>query len=128
MAIARSAGKDAVIVRVLNLLTIPLRVPPLLQQSLTRTEDALALAERLGDPVQLFYAPLVGPGEVAGEMGLLRIKQVLEGVHGDLSKKGGVSTKRVRSCSGRSDIKSIALTVIVFSGRRESCRQLSRRS
>jgi hypothetical protein len=56
LAIARSAGNDAVIVRVLNLLTIPLRVPPLLQQSLTRTADALALAERLGDPVQLFYA------------------------------------------------------------------------
>jgi hypothetical protein len=45
-----------VIVRVLNLLTIPLRVPPQLEQSLARTADALARAERLGDPVQLFWA------------------------------------------------------------------------
>jgi class 3 adenylate cyclase/tetratricopeptide (TPR) repeat protein len=56
VAIAGSSGDEALIVRVLNLLTIPLRVPPLLQQSLARTADALAHADRLGDPVQLFYA------------------------------------------------------------------------
>jgi class 3 adenylate cyclase/tetratricopeptide (TPR) repeat protein len=56
LAIAGSSGNDAVIVRVLNLLTLPLRVPSLLGQSLTRTADALARAERLGDPVQLFWA------------------------------------------------------------------------
>jgi tetratricopeptide (TPR) repeat protein len=56
LAIAGSSGNDALIVRVLNLLAIPLRVPPLIQQSLTRTADALARADRLGDPVQMFYA------------------------------------------------------------------------
>jgi class 3 adenylate cyclase len=56
VAIAGSSGKEALTVRVLNLLAIPLRVPPLLRQSLARTADALARADRLGDPVQLFYA------------------------------------------------------------------------
>jgi class 3 adenylate cyclase/tetratricopeptide (TPR) repeat protein len=56
LAIAGPSGNDAVIVRVLNLLAIPLRVPPLLQRSLARTADALARADRLGDPVQRFYA------------------------------------------------------------------------
>jgi hypothetical protein len=56
LAIAGSSGNEALMVRVLNLLAIPLRVPPLLQQSLARTADALARADRLGDPVQLFYA------------------------------------------------------------------------
>ena len=56
LAIAESSGHDAVIVRVLNLLTLPLRVPPQLGPSLARTADALARAERLGDPVQLCWA------------------------------------------------------------------------
>jgi hypothetical protein len=56
LSIARSSGNETLIVRVLNLLAIPLRVPPLLQLSLTRTADALARAAGLGDPVQLFYA------------------------------------------------------------------------
>ena len=42
--------------RVLNNVSIPLYVPPLLDQSLARTADALARAERLGDPVLLFWA------------------------------------------------------------------------
>jgi class 3 adenylate cyclase/tetratricopeptide (TPR) repeat protein len=56
MAIAKSSGSDAVIVRVSNLLAQTVRVPPQLEQSLGRTADALARAERLGDPVQLFWA------------------------------------------------------------------------
>jgi tetratricopeptide (TPR) repeat protein len=56
VAIAESSGHDAVIIRVINLLTLPLRVPPQLEQSLARTADALARAERLGDPVLLYWA------------------------------------------------------------------------
>ncbi len=56
LAIAGSSGRDAVIIRVLNLLALPLRVPSQLGPSLARTADALARAERLGDPVQLFWA------------------------------------------------------------------------
>jgi hypothetical protein len=56
VTIAKSSGNDAVIVRVINLLALPLRVPSRLEQSLAWTADALARAERLGDPVQLFWA------------------------------------------------------------------------
>jgi class 3 adenylate cyclase/tetratricopeptide (TPR) repeat protein len=56
IALAQSSGGDAVIVRVLNHLSIPLMVPSLMEQSLARTADALARAERVGDPVLLFLA------------------------------------------------------------------------
>ena len=56
LAIAEACGVDAVIVRVLNNVAIPLNVPPLLEQSLARTADALARADRLGDPVLLYWA------------------------------------------------------------------------
>jgi class 3 adenylate cyclase/tetratricopeptide (TPR) repeat protein len=56
LTIAKASDHDAVIVRVLNLIALPLRVPAQLEQSLVRTADALARAERLGDPVQLFWA------------------------------------------------------------------------
>jgi class 3 adenylate cyclase/tetratricopeptide (TPR) repeat protein len=56
VAIAGSSGDDTTIVRVLNLVSYPLSVPPLLEQSLARTNDALVRAERLGDPVLVFLA------------------------------------------------------------------------
>jgi hypothetical protein len=56
VAIAESSGADAVIVRVLNHLHVPLQVPSLLELSLNRTADALFRAERIGDPVQVFWA------------------------------------------------------------------------
>ena len=56
LAIAQSSGNDAIIVRVLSLITNSLMVPPLLEQSLARTAEALARAERIGDPVLLFWA------------------------------------------------------------------------
>ena len=56
IAIAESLDDDAVIVRVLNHLHVPLQVPPLLELSLNRTADALVRAERIGDPVLLFWA------------------------------------------------------------------------
>ena len=56
LAIAESSGDDATIVRVLNHVFTPLLVPALLEQSLARTADALVRAERVGDPVLLFWA------------------------------------------------------------------------
>jgi len=56
VAIAESAGDETTIVRVLNLIHIPLLVPSMLEQTLARTSDAMERAERLGDPVQLFWA------------------------------------------------------------------------
>ena len=56
IAMAEASGDDATIVRVLNHVFLPLAVPSLLQQSLTRTADALVRAERVGDPVLMFWA------------------------------------------------------------------------
>jgi tetratricopeptide (TPR) repeat protein len=56
LAIAESYGDDAVIARVINLVFVPLFVPPLLEQSLAWTADALRRAERVGDPVLLLWA------------------------------------------------------------------------
>ena len=56
LAIAESSGDDALIVRVLNNLFAPLLVPALHEQSLARTADSLVRAERVGDPVLLFFA------------------------------------------------------------------------
>ena len=59
LAIAEASGDEATIVRVLIQVSLPLRVPSLLQQSLSRSADALARAEALGDPVLLFEAAAV---------------------------------------------------------------------
>ena len=59
LAIAEASGDEANIVRVLNQVALPLRVPPLLDQSLSRSAEALARAERIGDPVLLFQAAAV---------------------------------------------------------------------
>ena len=56
IAIAEASGDDATIVRVLNHVAYPLLVPPLLDQSLRNSADAMARAERLGDPVLTFWA------------------------------------------------------------------------
>jgi tetratricopeptide (TPR) repeat protein len=56
VAIAEASGDDAVIVRVLNHLYVPLQVPSMLDLALARTTDALVRAERVGDPVLLFWA------------------------------------------------------------------------
>ena len=56
LSIAESAGDDHVSVRVLNHIAYPLWVPSLHEQTLSRSADALALAQRVDDPVQLFYA------------------------------------------------------------------------
>jgi tetratricopeptide (TPR) repeat protein len=56
IAIAKASGDDAAIVRVLTNVSATLNVPPRLEQSLARSADALARAERVGDPVLLFWA------------------------------------------------------------------------
>jgi class 3 adenylate cyclase/tetratricopeptide (TPR) repeat protein len=56
LALAEASGDEATIVRVLIQVALILRVPSLLQQSLRRSADALARAEKIGDPVLLFEA------------------------------------------------------------------------
>jgi len=56
LRIAEASGDEAIIVRALNTVSFPLLVPSLLEQSLARTADALSRAERLGDPLLLFWA------------------------------------------------------------------------
>lgn len=56
ITIAESSGDDATVVRVLNSVSLPLCVPSQLEQSLDRTAEAIARAERIDDPVLLFWA------------------------------------------------------------------------
>jgi tetratricopeptide (TPR) repeat protein len=56
IALARAIGDDATIVRVLNNVVWPLSMPQLLAQSLAWSAEAVQRAERLGDPVLLFWA------------------------------------------------------------------------
>jgi class 3 adenylate cyclase len=56
IALAEASGDDVTRVRVLNHVTLPLLVPALLDQSLERTAQSVALAERVGDPALLFWA------------------------------------------------------------------------
>ena len=56
IAIALASPDDAAAVRVLNHVSNPLRVPQVLEQSLAWSADALSRAERIGDPVLLFWA------------------------------------------------------------------------
>ncbi len=56
VAIAERFGDDAVAVRVLNHLFIPLQVPSLLESTQARSREGLQRAERVGDPVLEFWA------------------------------------------------------------------------
>ncbi|MCX7359942.1 MAG: AAA family ATPase [Alphaproteobacteria bacterium] len=58
LAIAEATGDDAIIVRTLNHMAFSLTLPSLLESSLKWTADALARAERLGDPMQLYFAAM----------------------------------------------------------------------
>ncbi len=70
LAIAYGAGDDTTIVRVLNHISYSLGVPPLLEQALTWTADAMDRAERVGDPVLLLLAAewRVYAAECAGDI------------------------------------------------------------
>ena len=56
LALAEATADDAIIVRVLNSIYYPLHVPSLLEQSLARTAEAVARAERVGDAMLRFLA------------------------------------------------------------------------
>jgi tetratricopeptide (TPR) repeat protein len=56
LAIAEKNGDNPTVVRVHNLVGLPLAVPHLLQLSMSRTADALRRAEEIGDPVLLCTA------------------------------------------------------------------------
>jgi class 3 adenylate cyclase/tetratricopeptide (TPR) repeat protein len=56
LRIAEASSDDFTIVRVLNHIALPLRVPQLLEQSLAWSEEAMARAERIGDPVLTFWS------------------------------------------------------------------------
>ena len=58
VSIAEASGDDATVVRALNQLVFPLMVPALLEQSLAWTAEALTRAQRLGDPVLLYFAAM----------------------------------------------------------------------
>lgn len=58
LAIAQATGDDAIIVRTLNHMAFSLTLPSLLESSLKWTADALARAQRLGDPMQLYFAAM----------------------------------------------------------------------
>ncbi len=55
LAIAASSGDDAIIVRVMYQVQPALRVPALLDESLARIADTLERAERVGDPLLLYF-------------------------------------------------------------------------
>jgi ATP/maltotriose-dependent transcriptional regulator MalT len=56
LMIARTSGDDTTIMRVLNNVFIPLMVPPLLEDTLARTADAMKRIDTVGDPVLRFFA------------------------------------------------------------------------
>ena len=70
LSIAESTGDDAMIVRVLNHIALPLCVPAQLDHCLARSADALARAHRIGDPSLIFWAatlrhlPVIRAGDI----------------------------------------------------------------
>jgi class 3 adenylate cyclase len=56
ITIAESSGDDEVVVRVLNHLHVALQVPSMLEVGLARATQGLLRAERIGDPVLVFWA------------------------------------------------------------------------
>ena len=58
LALADAVGDEALMVWVLNNVAYPLMVPPLHEESLSRTADAMVRAQRLGDPVHRYFAAL----------------------------------------------------------------------
>lgn len=58
LSIARALGDDAILVRIQNQMAFSLGVPSLLKASLEWTADALTRAQRLGDPLQLYFAAM----------------------------------------------------------------------
>ncbi len=58
VAIAEASGDDSTVARTLNHLVFPLLVPSHLERSLAWTAEALTRAERIGDPVLVYFAAM----------------------------------------------------------------------
>lgn len=58
LAQAKATGDDAIVVRTINQMAFSMAVPSKLVASLEWTADALARAERLGDPLPLYFSAM----------------------------------------------------------------------
>ena len=58
LAIGRAVGDDAIMARILNQMAFSLTIPSRLGDSLQWTAEALTRAERLGDPMLLYFAAM----------------------------------------------------------------------
>lgn len=65
IAIARASDDDTTVVRVSNYISFPLLVPSSLEESLSRTADALERVVRLGDPVLRYHAAVSRAADAA---------------------------------------------------------------
>ena len=87
-SIARLSGDDATCLRVLNHLYIPLQVPQLLGPALARTTDALARAERLGDPALLYWAAMWRYQTASRSGDIDELERCLQ-IHGEMAAQLG---------------------------------------
>ncbi len=88
IAIARRSGDDAVMVRVLNHLHIPLQVPSMLERTEAWTAEGLELAERVGDPVLVFWAAQWRVESAARRGDIDELDRCLV-IHGDMAEELG---------------------------------------
>ncbi len=86
VAIARMLDDDEVIVRVFNHVHVALQVPSLLDESLERTAEALVRAERIGDPVQIFWSAHWRATDAARAADLEEMNRCIE-VHGAMAEQ-----------------------------------------
>ncbi len=88
IAVARRSGDDRVLVRVLNHLHVPLQVPSLLEFTEELAVEALAGADRVGDPVLQFWA-LQWRIEAASRVGDMGQADRCIAAHGALAERLG---------------------------------------
>jgi hypothetical protein len=100
VAIAGSCGDDAIVVRVLNHIYLPLNVPPLLEQSLARTAEAMMRAERVGDPLLILFAADWRAHAAVRAGDLEEFDRCME-IHGSLAERLGQPTARWAHASRR---------------------------
>jgi class 3 adenylate cyclase/tetratricopeptide (TPR) repeat protein len=86
VAIAEASGDDSTVVRTLNHLVFPLLVPSHLERSLDWTAEALTRAERIGDPVLLYFAAMYR-ATVATRAGDVEEMDRCYAIAGDLARR-----------------------------------------